>query len=190
MNEGENIRKELENIAPEIQWKREFPDFSIPEGYFGQATREIWDKIQVEEGEKALSKTLPYQVPDGYFDQLPQKVLEKVQDTPRIISLPRQRRRRYDWAMAAAIAAIVALAGLLSQPNRPAGTHHSLDLQLATISNNAIEQYLDNHLSSLNTEDLYEYLNPQDQQDPMIHDVSSQAIEEYLNNNVDTSDNF
>lgn len=182
MNEGENIRHELKSLAPEIQWNLRSPEFSVPEDYFQQSSRQIVEKIGLQEAEKILSKAPAYRVPPGYFNALPQQVLERIRKNKGVVSLPRYRRHRQQWAVAAAMAVIVTLGGLLAMPRSP----KALDPQLATISDGAIEQYLHTQLSSLNTEEIYDYLNPEGQQHSITDGFSAQDIEEYLDNNVYT----
>lgn len=181
MNRGEIIRKELEEIAPDIPWQSQDPDFSVPEGYFARITGRMMEKIQVEEAEKLLRKNNIYQVPQDYFYRLPGKVLKRIQPH-KVITLPRRRHRHFQLATAAAIAALVALAGLISRPTPPSKI--SLDDQLAGISDHAIEQYLNAELGSLNTEEIYDYLSFQNRQISITDGFSSADLEEYLDNNV------
>lgn len=183
MNEGEKIQKELENIAPEIQWNRQRPDFNIPEGYFQQTEKDILARIQIEEAEKTLTRQPAYQVPEGYFQELPQQVLETIHSGHQVKLLPRYRRQRSNWPVAAAIAILVGVAGLLSISRQ--STAPSFNNQLAGIGENALEQYLDIQTSTLNMEDTYDQQKDDDPQDDNIaKEFTSAEIKAYLDNNV------
>lgn len=189
MTQGENIRKELEEIAPEIHGRLPSPDFNVPDGYFRNFAFKTLDRIHSEEKaeENEFRHKFPkrnvYAVPEGYFAGTPQKVLEKIQNRRSAIPLPRRRKYQSGWAVAACMAAFVALAGILTMPKNT--TQKPLDSQLANISENAIEQYLNNHLSPLNSEEIYDYITTSDVENAITHNLSTQDIQEYLEDNAD-----
>lgn len=191
MTEGENIKKELEGIAPEMQWNLQEPDFKVPDSYFTHFAGTVMDKIRSESEEtfaRDFANNNVYTVPDNYFEAAPQKILEKIRVPHRVVPLPRRRKYQKGWAVAASMAVFVALAGILSIPKHTADSR--LNTQLAGISENAIEQYLNTHVSLLNSEDLFDYITTSDIQNTITHDFSTHDIEEYLEDNSYPPDNL
>jgi hypothetical protein len=66
----------------------------------------------------------------------------------------------------------------------------SLSQQLASVSNQAIEQYLISHVNTSNMNEVYNNLGDQDLQDTLTNGLSTSAIEEYLQNNAADSLSF
>lgn len=58
--------------------------------------------------QERLGKENPFRTPDNYFDNLPQEIMERL---PR--KKPCRRRMWHGWAVAAAMAGIVATTGLM-----------------------------------------------------------------------------
>lgn len=199
MPRNKNILKELEEIAPDIPWPEKHPDFELPTGYFEGLHEEVMNRIgQMEANElpAQLTGKQPFSVPDGYFEGLPAKVMGKINTENRTYPTIKFHRRRTwtAWASAAAIAAFVALGGLLWLPKNPSSnqgeTALSINEQMASLSDHAIEQYLDMNLSAANMDEVYESLNNKGLEDAVTKELSTQAIQEYLQNNAPDSLSF
>lgn len=94
------------------------------------------------------------QVPEGYFEQLENEILQKT-----IYALPKKGRliRMNAFKYAAAVAAVlmVVFFGIkwLGNNSRP-----TLEVQLANMSDQEIDQYIDEQLALLSYEDLHSYI--------------------------------
>lgn len=70
MEEKNNIRQELENIAPALKNLPEQMLYDVPDGYFDSLPLELLGKINKPEANPA--------VPGGYFDALPEVLLSRI----------------------------------------------------------------------------------------------------------------
>lgn len=173
-----DIRTELEGLAPGFTWPRA-PRFQVPEGYFGSLKASVLGEIAAT-AEMPQPPPTPYRAPAGYFESLPAAVLSRVRRAPAVVQLPRRRAAlRIRWLAAAAIAAVIALAALLRLPRHASAP--SLDRQLASLSDEAITQYLSAQAASLNEDDLYTNVSDSMLSNPVVHGLSDRDIEEYLN---------
>lgn len=198
MSVNKNILQELKEIVPGFQWPENHPDFEVPEGYFTQFPDAVLNKIN-NGGEKELSVSFTkkniYEAPAGYFDSLPEKVLSKVNRESKgvqVMQLPRRHRNWYNWATAAVIAAFVALGGViwLTPPPVKQQSSFSINQQLASLSDQEIEQYLSVQINSSNVNEVYDNLSDQDLQNVLTNGLSTAAIEEYLQNNAPDTSSF
>lgn len=200
MSVNKNIRKELEEIVPGSKWPEKPADFEIPEGYFQQLTDIVLNKIKDREEEElplSLKNRRTYEAPAEYFENLPEKVLSRISEGNRetpVVMLPRKHKNWQNWAAAAIIAAFVATAGLIwlapSHLQNGQSSSFSLSQQLASVSDQAIEQYLGTQINSSNVNEVYDNLSNQDLQDALTTGLSTSAIEEYLQNNTADSLSF
>lgn len=198
MSVNKNILKELEEIVPGFKWPENQADFDIPDGYFQRFPNIVLKNINdnTKELPVSLSKST-FEAPAGYFDSLPEKVLGKIKENSKetsVVRLPRKHRNWQDWAAAAVIAAFVALGGLIWLTPHPSQNGQqasfSISQQLASVSNQAIEQYLSTHVNASNMNEVYNNLSDQDLQDALTDGLSTSAIEEYLQNNTADSLSF
>lgn len=190
---NKSILKELEEIVPGFKWPENHAEFDIPEGYFQQFPDTVLNKINDSRGKElpiSLKSRNIYEAPAGYFESLPAKVLSKIKEDSKetsVIKLPRKHRNWQNWAVAAAIAAVVATGGLIWLAPHPKNGQQplfSLNRQLASVSDQAIEQYLSTQINSSNVNEVYNDLSDQDLQDILTNGLSTSAIEEYLQNNA------
>lgn len=199
MSVNKNILKELEEIVPGFRWPENHADFEVPDEYFQRFPDTVLNKITNSDTEKlpvSLSRDT-FVTPAGYFESLPEKVLSKIKGDSKetsVVRLPRKHRHWQNWVAAAVIAAFVALGGLIwltphpSQKGQQAS--FSLSQQLASVSNQAIEQYLITHVNVSNMSEVYNNLSEQDLQDALTNGLSTSAIKEYLQNNTADSLSF
>lgn len=196
MLRSESILKELEEIEPGIPWPERFPEFNVPKGYFEGLYESVMTKTGKIDAEISPLHVVrqPFSAPDSYFDTLPSKILGRIKQEEKrspVIKLP-NRKHRIGWAAAAVIAAFLAVSGLLSIPRYQPGPSNSISLskQLALLSDQAIEQYLDVNLNSANMNEVYNNLSNEDLQNVLTKGLSTRAIEEYLQDNVPDSLSF
>ena len=193
MSVNKNILKELEELESGFGWPEKHADFKVPEGYLTQLPDTVLNRIKGGEREElpvSLSRENAFGTPAGYFENLPSRILNKINEENKkapLVRLPRSRRKWPNWAAAAAIAAFVAVGGMWwlipprLQNNRQASI--SFNQQLASVSDEAIEQYLSTQINSSNINEVYKNLSDQDLQDALTNDLSTSAIKEYLQNN-------
>lgn len=181
MPKRDNIQEELENLTPGFTWPDSHARLEVPEGYFQELPGRVLEMLSITgtpDITPNLPKENPYRIPEGYFEQLPGRLLGKLAPKTPVINLPRSRPRLTAWAYAAAIIVLVALSGLLwiSQHHQPP----TLDQQLASLSDDAIEQYLSTEAGAFNTDDVFSTLNEEDIQNSLTGGISSQDIQTYL----------
>lgn len=192
MAETEKIRAELERLIQGESWPRAYPAGQVPDGYFEKLPGRVLEAV-VPGGEKreapAWGKANPYSVPAGYFDRLPGVVAGKLAPAAPVVTLPRQRRPRLSsWLAAAVITAMVAFSGLLWFTRPPAvSTSDSVEQQIASLSSEAIEQYLSNATNALNSDEILNTLNVDNLQGASFGDNSSEAVDEHLNDEIPDS---
>jgi hypothetical protein len=196
---NKNILKELEEITPGFKWPENQAGFEVPDGYFQRFQDTVLNKITNSDLEKwpVFLNRDRFVAPAGYFESLPEKVLSKIKGDHKetsVVRLPRKHRNWQNWVAAAVIAAFVALGGLIWLTPHPLQNGQrvsfSLSQQLASVSNQAIEQYLISHVNTSNMNEVYNNLGDQDLQDTLTNGLSTSAIEEYLQNNAADSLSF
>lgn len=113
MKEDKDIREELSSLTPDFFWPEKMPGYHVPAGYFNRFPQKVMDQIHKKEAGQSLEKQ-------------PSKVHKEV----------------FFWkklAIAACVAIVVALGGVIGQHLYQ---QKMMEKQLASISNNAIETYL------------------------------------------------
>lgn len=146
-------KEELEMLSPLLGSIGKKNPFSMPEGYFAELTENAMagaKAIDFVNGElenlspvmSSLKNKPVYEVPAGYFEQLPEKLLQRVKSQPaRTVSM-NFTRRVMRYAAAAVVAGLIVLGGWLYFGNNGTGTTN--DPALAQISDEMLENYLDN----------------------------------------------
>ena len=190
MAETENTREELERLVPGQSWPRVYPG-EIPGGYFERLPGRVLQAVaeaREEPGTLSWDRTNPYSVPEGYFDRLPGVVTRKLSGAP-VVTLPRQRRTRWSsWLAAAVMTGIVTLSALVWFTRPPAAVSSvSVDQQIASLSSEAIEQYLNDATNTLNSDEILNTLTDDDLQGSPAPEPSGKALEEYLNQEIPDS---
>lgn len=193
MGETKNIQAELDSLVKGTSWPRTYPASQPPEDYFGALPGLVLERLQAADEETTVprwSRETPYVVPEGYFRQLPGRVMRQVSPAAPVVSLPRRRQpsRWSAWSAAATITVIIAFSGLLWFGHGPATPSAvSIDQQLASLSSEAIEQYLNTATNTLNTDELLNTLNSDQLQEVPSGEFSSQDLEDYLNEEIPDS---
>lgn len=201
-NKGNDILKELEEIAPGFNLPPTPPPYEVPAGYFDQLPAQVLQRIRsleadpVQEELSALSpllaavpRQLPLSTPEGYFDGLSTRIMAGItqaQETPapaRVVPI-RSRRRYLPWAVAASLLTLVGLSTLFLLRNN-AGTG-GLESQLAGIPDQAIVEYLQSHSDAFDNEVILSNVSSVELADELpkistnLNELPEEAIQKYL----------
>lgn len=88
MNPGNDIVKELEELASPLAMMQRVTPFQVPEDYFTTLTNQInASLIYEEEPVLELPREIPYEAPQGYFEGLAASIMEKVSEEPAFGSI-------------------------------------------------------------------------------------------------------
>lgn len=197
-----SVDEELRQNVSFLQDLRVAFPMEAPEGYFetlpDQVMEHIHNHIGQEEPELSplltgLKNKLPFTVPEEYFNQ-PERTI------PAEELHHRQKKNRTGWAIAAGVALLVTLTGWLffnrqevsgeqqtiAASGIPVGTN-DLNRQLAQVSNEDIQLYIENHIDEFDENSLANAFlqkgtsyNWKD----ALQGVSNQEIEDYLEGNL------
>ncbi|ULQ52492.1 hypothetical protein [Flavihumibacter fluvii] len=168
--------------------------FSAPAGYFEQVPEEVNAGISAIEQTKEVLESLhpllesvryvnPYSAPENYFEELPALLLEKRPQQAKILGFGKSW---FNYAAAAAVIGLVAIAGWLYQPQPVESDNNSglviqLEQEINQLSDEAIFEYADstqqlfngstaNNDDDLNTIDMH----------ILLEEVSDGALQQYL----------
>ncbi|UYQ93240.1 hypothetical protein MKQ68_24460 [Chitinophaga horti] len=191
MKKGKDIADELREIAPGMPVPGH-PDYRVPEGYFDALPGMIMQRLgatAVQEELEELSpflagmpKRTPFEAPPGYFGQLRPDLAGMTDSETKVISMPRRTGNLKRWLIAASVAAVVAVGGwlLVSNNASPAG----IDRQMAALSDQEIEEFLQNHVDDFDNEALFSTVSYETELPSVLENVSTNALEEYVDDNM------
>jgi hypothetical protein len=204
---------ELEQISPLLSKMNKKTPFQAPEGYFSElltnvvsgvkAIEFVNDELELQlDGPSALAtpglKNKPaYLAPEGYFDNLADAILERARmqqpamaSTAKVISM-HGRRNWWKYSAAAAVAGLVITIGSLGIFNKHASIIGSNDINLSKVSDQEIENYLDNHnvpiAESVTNSTVNLDISDSDIKN-MLGDVSDAELKQYLDEHVGSRD--
>lgn len=145
--------------------------FKVPENYFDNFEKRIFDKIESE----TLPKETGFKAPDGYFDNLEDIILQKlnaVEKPQKVISLNSTRTWIYLTAVAACLAIIVSM--LIR--------NESIVKQMDSIKTASIENYIDEGYLDLESYEVLALLDDEDFADINFESdiFSEESLENYL----------
>ena len=156
--------EELSLISPLLSRIGKKMPFEAPEGYFSELTAAVISGAQAidfvnDELENlsplmaSLRNKTTYQAPEGYFDGVAGRVLEQLQQpvTAKVISMHR-KRNWLRYSVAAAVAGLLLTGGwrVFHKPSSFAiASGFDLTKSLSGVSDQELENYLDNHNVSL-----------------------------------------
>lgn len=153
-------------------WQSKLPKgsgFEVPEGYFDQ----VEDQFSAKLREASLPKSSGFEVPEGYFNTLEDKILENVElpKKGKVISL---KSRIIQISSVAAAIAILFVSYLIF--------FESIDEE-PTFEEIAV--WIDTNISDVETEDLVNLLETDENLDDSFFDTSieNNNIEKYLDEN-------
>ena len=108
MERNENIRKELEEVAPLLSSLNTSLPFIVPANYFDELEDSVLSAAGISRREnQVVEKKPPFVVPPGYFETLPEAVLEKINKSKAVSRSPVRTMAVKWWLAAAAITVIV-----------------------------------------------------------------------------------
>ncbi len=162
----EDIRKELEQLAPHLLKMKEQGDvFRLPEGYFQRMQKEVLEKVQAG-SQPVAAKNI------GWLDRL----LEPFQ----FLFQPR-------WALSlATIALLITLGAVWLYQNQPA-TESALSVELAKLDPESLDAYIQANLHEFDTETLLEFASNQENQ-PNFEDLTPEELDQYLDEAIQEMD--
>lgn len=168
---------EMEEVIPE--WTKKLPFDAVPVGYFEKFADNIIATIKTEELIQTLSKDIPYSVPAGYFDQFSANVLAQVKAEPKKVTTTPKRVPLFRTVQLAASVALVVCAGLgIMKYN----TYNKLqNMDLSTVSNAAITEYIDQNIDDFDTELIVTNTNTENVSAVKNMDFTNEEIKQYLN---------
>lgn len=181
-------QRELQTLSPFLGSLPKTNPYIVPAGYFS----EIADKVlQLAIAIDPVTPAVPYSVPEGYFEGLAEKITAKAvlqqaehKEPAPVIRLPRRRPAVWKY-LAAAVTCGIIISTALYYHNR----HQNFDYQLAKVSDQAIEQYLQNNTGVFDNELLYSNVNTDSTGVVNIsNELSSEDIREYLESIADPAD--
>jgi len=177
--------------------KANFP-LEAPQGYFESLPEQVWEKVhsqtalddpELSPSLAGLKNSMPFSVPEGYFNH-PQH------HNPDFVPQAAFKKKRTNWAIAAGLALLLTLSGwwFFNQQDgvavqAPVATSSTLDLngQLAMISKEEIQLYIENHIDEFDENSLANVISQEgtsyDWEDA-LQGVSLQDIESYLEGNL------
>lgn len=154
-------------------------------------------------------KVTPIQLPsDSYFEGLKKNILDEIGNTrleekkePQVIPM---YKRWYVWGSAAAIL-LFAILFSWNNPNSSPDPSESLKINLSSVSNEEIYEYLDQHIEDLDPETIVSHIDAgsltgteehtdQNQvkpsvpssRSPLLDEINEQEILDYLENDPDS----
>lgn len=137
------------NIAQEIQLEHFIENlpaklpFEVPNQYFDNLHSEIMELNEQELFLSSLPKVNAYDLPVGYFEHLSTNIISKTKIANNIAPLRATRNYYSKMSIAASLFVILALGFLLmTQNSKNSG---SIESQLAQISDNEINDYIEEH---------------------------------------------
>ncbi len=182
------VQRELQTISPFLGSLPKTNPYTVPAGYFSELAD---NTLQLAMVIRKITPVVPYAVPQGYFEGLAEKITAKAMQrqaghderTP-VIRLPRQRPALWKYLAAAVVSGII-ISTALYVHNR----HQNFDYQLAKVSDQAIEQYLQNNTGVFDNDLLYSNVNTDSIGALNISNgLSNEDIREYFENIADPAD--
>lgn len=176
---------ELASLSPLLAGLSKKMPYDLPENYFSALSAEV--PLLLDEQLPSVlanhSKINPYEVPAGYFDNFPTQILAKVtgqREQAKVIFFNRTRWMRV--AVAAVVAGIIAISGLVYFNGKSASDQHadstaSVATSLQGVSNQELESFMETADISASTE--VANTNPA-QVRSLLKDVSVNEIDAFL----------
>jgi hypothetical protein len=142
-----NAQEELSELSPLLAGISKQTPFAVPENYFDSLDAGL--VINEEPVLPAIfsdqNRRMPFAVPEGYFQSLPEVMLARVPRQAKVISFG---RRWSQMAVAAMIAGIMAVSGLVYFGNKPASPSIQdqawFKSKLNNVSDKALEEFIHN----------------------------------------------
>ena len=179
--------EELEEIAPFLASLPKEMAFSVPAGYFSEATKGLSDWVKEESLPQFLQsdRQMPFSVPDGYFESLPGIILKKVSPREAKIIPISSSRKWMRYAVAAMVAGIIAVSSVLyfgnnNQPIDPSSESYEwVATNLKNVPNKELDEFINatyissSALANTNASDKTEVRK-------LLKDISDSEINKFL----------
>jgi len=204
VSKSEEAVDELSSISPLLSGLLKKNPYEVPEGYFNELAAALVPGLQaVDEVKQELQKESPltgaranvYEVPENYFENLPGIILQQAkQETPAKVISIRKNRSWLKYAVAAAVAGVIMIAGVLTFNNQPANHPVNGDdpaTGLTKMSDQEITNYLSNHdlsmSDSTSTSTAANDFSDNDMND-LLGDVTDNELEQYAADHLSSKD--
>lgn len=198
MHKGKEIADELKEVAPSLSALGDSPAYEVPSGYFealpaklmaaihtSEHTQEVTDELnEISPFLAAIPRQNPFTAPDGYFEGLDREVLMHIgkEQPGRIVKMARRVKLFKRCLAAAVIAGVISIGGVMLSKSY---SDNSLDKQLAQISDQEIEDYLQSNTDAFDNEDIFTNVSLEDNTPSVLPDeLSEDEIENYLEDNL------
>jgi len=202
-DEATSASEELSILSPLLSQADKKNPFSTPSGYFNELSDNLVEGVKAIEFVKdeleqlsplmgGLSKKNVYTVPGEYFDTLAENILQRIkhsQEKAKVISF-RKNKPWLKYAIAAALTGVILTIGFFTfNNNKQNKTTEDPIAALSKVSDQEINNYLDNHDIPLNeipnnNTPVLDF-NENDITD-LLADVSDNELEQYQYDNDQT----
>jgi putative ribosome biogenesis GTPase RsgA len=199
MQKGKEIADELKEVAPSLSVLGDSPAYEVPNGYFEAFPDNLMAKIRTQGNTQevteelselspflaSMSRKTPFSAPDGYFEDLGREVIMRTnEDKPgRIVKMGRRVKLFKRCLVAAAIAGVISVGAVMLSKSF---NDNSLDRQLAQISDQEIEDYLQSNTDAFDNENIFTNVSLEDEDATSVlpDELSEDEIENYLEDNL------
>ena len=177
---------ELEALAPLLAGISKKMPFTVPEGYFSQASEGLSELIKDDFVPEFLqgNNTMPYAVPVGYFENLPDQILKKVgiKQEAKVISI-NSTRKWMRYAVAAMVAGIIAVSSIFyfgDKPIDPASEPHEwVARKLKNVPDKELEEFIST--AEVNTTAIAKTeISQKTEVRKLLNDIPDEELDEFL----------
>jgi hypothetical protein len=135
--------EEIRELSPLLAGLSRTLPFQVPAGYF-EDNIQVLPVLTAADPVPSFSRIMPYEIPAGYFESLPDRILARFAE-PKAKVIPIMRRKWMKLAVAACVAAVITISGLVYM-NRPASSGASgadpLASELKSVPTSELDAFL------------------------------------------------
>lgn len=183
------ICDELNSIVPGTSWTDVESPFYVPQAYFADLPSRIMERIEnvsvnldsrsTESDILQKQIEIPFNISEGYFQQLSDSIHSKTVGKHRKARPIIHQSRKILYLILSAAATVLLLFGLTRSNFFHSQTPAS-NQTFAALSNKDIEEYLNNHMSLLDKEELINNMEVGSTIANLPNDISTSSLEYYL----------
>lgn len=198
MHKGKDIVDELKEVAPSLDIPGDPPGYSVPAGYFESFPANLMAAIRAAENKQEVAEELselspllasmpkqtPFTAPDSYFEGLGHEVIlrRNQSQSGRIVTMGRRVKLFKRCLAAAAVAGVISIGAVMLSKSY---NEHSLDRQLAQISDQEIIDFLQSNTDAFDNENIFTNVSLEEEAPSVLPEELSEAeIESYLEDNL------